>query len=123
MLVPPVNCLKPPLPPQISDCGAISGIEGSHNYTHNPNQTIAAALNQGGIDVNCGSGAGYYPPHMCNAVTAGTINGTDVDRAARRYWRTMMRLGMFGECGRSEQRADVAAGGLLLLLLLPGWLD
>jgi beta-D-xylosidase 4 len=79
----------------ISDCGAISGIEGSHNYTHNPNETIAAALNQGGVDVNCGSGAVYYPTHMCDAVAAGSINMTDVDRAARRYWRTMMRLGMF----------------------------
>ena len=33
--------------------GAINMIQGAHNYTQNFNTTIAAALNQGGIDVNC----------------------------------------------------------------------
>eukprot|EP01052_Picozoa_sp_SAG31_P040124 SAG31_NODE_5733_length_2354_cov_1.622616_1_plen_581_part_00 len=86
-------------------------IEGSHNYTHNPNDTVAAALNQGGVDVNCGSGAGYYPPHMCDAVAAGTINMTDVDRAARRYWRTMMRLGMFDPPEEQPMIMDSSAYG------------
>ena len=93
----------------ISDCGAINGIQGSHNYTHNANDTVAAALNQGGIDVNCGSGAGYYGPHMCDAVAAGTINITDVDRAARRYWRTMMRLGMFDPPETQPMIMDIGA--------------
>ena len=82
-------------------------IQGSHNYTHNSNDTVAAALNQGGVDVNCGSGAGYYPPHMCNAVDAGTINMTDVDRAARRYWRVMMRLGMFDPPEQQPMVTDI----------------
>ena len=43
----------------ISDCGAVSGIQGSHNYTQNSNATIAAALNQGGVDVNCGGSPAY----------------------------------------------------------------
>jgi beta-glucosidase-like glycosyl hydrolase len=40
----------------ISDCGAVSMISSTHNYTHDPNATMAAAMNQGGVDVNCGSG-------------------------------------------------------------------
>jgi beta-glucosidase-like glycosyl hydrolase len=81
----------------ISDCGAINGIAGSHHYTNTTSTTIAAALNQGGVDVNCGGSPPYYTRHMCTAVADGTVKQTDVDRAARRYWRTMMRLGMFDE--------------------------
>jgi hypothetical protein len=33
--------------------------------------------------------------HACGAVAAGAIAQSDIDRAVRRYWRTMMRLGMF----------------------------
>ena len=36
----------------ISDCGAVNGITASHNYTHSPDATVAAAMNQGGGDVN-----------------------------------------------------------------------
>ena len=79
----------------ISDCGAVSGIMGSHNYTHSASATIAAAMNQGGVDVNCGSSPPYYTQHVCDALNHGDIASTDLDRAARRYWRTMMRLGMF----------------------------
>ena len=76
----------------ISDCGAVDGIQHSHNYTHNFSSTIRAALNGGGVDVNCGQ---FYPVHMCDAVSAGVVSQSDLDRAARRYWRTMFRLGMF----------------------------
>ena len=79
----------------ISDCGAVDGIQGSHNYTQDSNATIAAALNQGGVDVNCGGSPAYYAQHMCAAVAHGSVSISDVDRAARRYFRTMMRLGMF----------------------------
>ena len=52
-------------------------------------------LHPGGVDVNCGQSPPYYTKYVCDAVKSGAINTTDVDRAARRYWRTMMRLGMF----------------------------
>jgi beta-glucosidase-like glycosyl hydrolase len=68
----------------ISDCGAIDGISGSHKYTNTPSTTIAAGLNQGGVDVNCGGSPAYYNKFMCNAVKDGTILQSDVDRAARR---------------------------------------
>eukprot|EP01051_Picozoa_sp_SAG22_P007922 SAG22_NODE_576_length_8982_cov_21.167736_5_plen_259_part_00 len=75
--------------------GAISGIQGSHNYTHTSNDTVRAALNQGGVDVNCGSDPAFYTQNVCKAVAHGSVNMTDVDRAARRLWKTMMKLGMF----------------------------
>ena len=39
----------------ISDCGAVQGITNSHQYTHSPDETIAAAMNQG---VCVGGGGG-----------------------------------------------------------------
>jgi len=81
-----------------SDCGAVDGISGSHNYTHDPNTTIAAALNHGGVDVNCGSSSPpFYTRHLCSALANGTVSLQDIDRAARRYWKTMMKLGMFDD--------------------------
>jgi beta-glucosidase-like glycosyl hydrolase len=79
----------------ISDCGAVEGIKASHNYTQSDAATIAMALNQGGVDVNCGGGSPpYYTRHVCAAVAAGAIAAADVDRAARRYFTVVLRLGM-----------------------------
>eukprot|EP00936_MAST-01D_sp_MAST-1D-sp1_P002142 g2142.t1 len=52
----------------ISDCGAVAMIQGSHHYAHNDSATVAAALNQGGVDVNCGLSPPFYTRHMCAAV-------------------------------------------------------
>ena len=69
-------------------------MDGHALPTHTADATIAAAMNQGGVDVNCGQ---YYAQHVCDALEHGAISSTDLDRAARRYWRTMMRLGMFDD--------------------------
>ena len=45
------------------------------------------------MDVNCGGSPTFYTQHVCDAVAKGSVQQSDVDRAARRYWRTMMRLG------------------------------
>ncbi len=53
----------------ISDCGAINGIQGDHAYTSTPSETVAAAMNQGGVDVNCGD---FYPVcGVCVCVVCG----------------------------------------------------
>eukprot|EP00040_Diaphanoeca_grandis_P037541 m.245586 g.245586 ORF g.245586 m.245586 type:complete len:1015 (+) comp33837_c3_seq28:144-3188(+) len=80
----------------ISDCGAVSGIQVAHHYTNDPNATIAAALNQGGVDVNCGdSNPTFYTQYICDAVANGSVTQSDVDRGVRRMWKTMFKLGMF----------------------------
>lgn len=80
----------------ISDCGAVMMIQGSHQYTDNFNATIKTALNQGGVDVDCSAETPpFYTRNMCTAVAGGFVAQSDVDRAARRYWRTLMRLGYF----------------------------
>ena len=76
----------------MSDCGAVAGITGSHRYTSTANATIAAALVQGGVDLDCGT---YYPEHMCQALTDGAVSQGDIDQGARRVFRAMLRLGFF----------------------------
>jgi hypothetical protein len=67
-------------------------------------------MNQGGVDVDCSAESPpYYTRHVCDAVKGGAVQQTDVDRAARRYWRTLMRLGMFDEM---EQQPMVTKVGV-----------
>ena len=67
------------------------------------------ALNQGGVDVDCGSQTPpFYTQHMCDAVAAGAVAQADVDRAVGRYWRAMMRLGMCDTCEPCIRPFDIA---------------
>ena len=51
----------------VSDCGAVSGITGSHNYTHTPDDTVRTAL-RGGTDLNCGTYVHIPPLLDCQIV-------------------------------------------------------
>ena len=77
---------------------------GGHNYTGwcgdqpcpvNSKQgvgaTVAAALNDGGIDYNCGP---LYKTQLYNALVLGSVTEEDIDRAAARIYHTQIRLGM-----------------------------
>ena len=77
----------------ISDCGAVYHFCG-HNYTRgNSNGTnMAAALNQGGVDYNCGQ---FYEENLYKQMQAGFVKESDMDRAVGRVLRTMFKLGMF----------------------------
>lgn len=93
----------------VSDCSAIELFEeryvfppganfsyGGHNYTRNTSDTIRAALVQGGTDADCPvSSNNFYSLYINDALKAGAIAKADVDRAARRVFRTMFNLGMF----------------------------
>lgn len=92
----------------VSDCSAIELFEerfvfppganfsyGGHNYTHNASETIQAALVQGGTDADCPvSTNNFYSLYIPDALKAGAVAKADVDKAARRIFRTMMKLGM-----------------------------
>lgn len=92
----------------VSDCSAIELFEetfvfppganfsyGGHNYTRNSSDTIRAALVQGGTDADCPvSSNNFYSLYIPDALEQGAIAKEDVDRAARRVFRTMFKLGM-----------------------------
>jgi beta-glucosidase-like glycosyl hydrolase len=92
----------------VSDCSAIELFEenfvfppganfsyGGHNYTRNSTDTVRAALVQGGTDADCPvSSNNFYSLYIPDALKTGAIEKADVDRAARRVFRTMFKLGM-----------------------------
>lgn len=64
---------------------------GGHNYTTTVGETVRAALVQGGIDLNCGA---LYKTNLYSELKSGSVSEADIDRAARRVYRTAFRLGM-----------------------------
>ena len=76
---------------------------GGHNYTgwcgqkacrfnskEGVGATVDAALNQGGIDYNCGP---LYKTQLYNALQMGAVSEADIDRAAGRIYHTQIKLG------------------------------
>ena len=57
---------------------------------------MRAALVQGGTDADCPAGKSMYASYMMDALEDGAIARADIDRAARRVFRTIFRLGMLG---------------------------
>ena len=57
---------------------------------------MRAALVQGGTDADCPAGKSMYASYMMDALADGAIARADIDRAARRVFRTIFRLGMLG---------------------------
>jgi beta-glucosidase-like glycosyl hydrolase len=85
----------------VSDCSAIDLMGqhdyfnySGHNYTKNSSDTVRAGLVQGGTDADCPAGPNFYSLHMMDALVSGAIDKADIDRAARRIFKTMFRLGM-----------------------------
>lgn len=76
----------------ISDCNAIEHFCG-HNYSlgNSVGTNIAAALNQGGVDYNCGQ---FYEQNLFKQMKAGFIKESDLDRAVGRVLTSMFKLGM-----------------------------
>ena len=55
---------------------------------------MRAALVQGGIDLNCGA---LYKTNLFSSLQRGAVGKPDVDRAARRLYRTHFRLGLLDD--------------------------
>ena len=75
----------------VSDCGAVSTIMDTHNYTHTVEDTVAVALHAG-TDLNCGD---FYSKHTQEALDKKTIVEGDIDRAVERTFNVLVRLGYF----------------------------
>jgi xylan 1,4-beta-xylosidase len=69
-------------------------------------------MNQGGVDVNCAGSPTFYTRHVCNAVASGSVAQSDIDRAARRNWSTMLRLGMFDPIEQQPMITNIGAAAV-----------
>jgi beta-glucosidase-like glycosyl hydrolase len=85
---------------------------GGHNYTgwcagkpcavnskEGVGATVNAALNEGGIDYNCGP---LYKTNLYNALQLGAVTEADIDRAAARIYMTQIKLGMLDDAATQE---------------------
>jgi xylan 1,4-beta-xylosidase len=80
-----------------SDCGAVSDVRFTHNYTANASATARVTL-RAGMDIGCDDflvAAGVIPA----ALADGSITQDDVDTAVRRQLRVRMRTGEFDPRG------------------------
>lgn len=74
----------------VSDCWAIRDFHEHHKVTGSIAESAALAVKKG-CDLNCGS---VYEGLM-DALDAGLLEESDIDRSLRRLLRTRFRLGMF----------------------------
>ncbi len=74
----------------VSDCGAIADITRGHKYKPTMAEASAVAV-KAGTDLTCGN---EYRT-LVDAVKAGQITGTEIDRALVRLFTARFRLGMF----------------------------
>ena len=69
------------------DSGDVEGVERNSSA-----QVCKAALEEGGLSVNCG---GYLPHHLEAAVQNGTVSEAALDAALTRTWEASISLGNF----------------------------
>ena len=75
----------------VGDCGAVSTIMNTHNYTLTVEDTVAAALHAG-TDLDCGH---FYFNNTQLALDNGTIVEEDIDQAVQHTFNVLVRLGWF----------------------------
>eukprot|EP00463_Aulacantha_scolymantha_P002743 TRINITY_DN347_c0_g1_i2.p1 TRINITY_DN347_c0_g1~~TRINITY_DN347_c0_g1_i2.p1 ORF type:complete len:577 (-),score=112.83 TRINITY_DN347_c0_g1_i2:136-1608(-) len=73
-----------------SDCGATSGVEKTHHYTHNFSDTVMATLGAG-MDIDCGSE--LKSDSLVAAVKAGSVKEALLDGALEHLVLVQIRLG------------------------------
>lgn len=73
------------------DCGAVSDIYTGHLYAKTPEEAAAMAL-KAGVDTDCGS---VFQTSVINALKAGLIDESDIDRALVNMFTIRMRIGEF----------------------------
>ncbi|KAL8058445.1 hypothetical protein ABFX02_03G018600 [Erythranthe guttata] len=74
-----------------SDCGAVSLLYGTQNYSKSHEDAVADVL-KAGLDVECGN---YLTNHTKSAIEKGKVSEHDIDRALRNLFTIRMRLGLF----------------------------
>ena len=74
-----------------SDCGGVDNLYSGHHYVADDLHAVPAALH-GGCDLDCG---GVYQSVGAQAVQAGLVTETEVDRALGRAFTGLLRTGWF----------------------------
>lgn len=95
----------------VTDCGALADIYTAHNYTASWNETVRAAMQQGGTDAECDD---VYAQYLAGAYQAGYVNLTDMQRSGSNVLRQVFSLGLLDPASSSEyntygpERVDTA---------------
>lgn len=72
-----------------SDCGAVSNVYNTHNYTHTPSATCAVTLDAG-MDIECGV---FLQSHLDDAINDKNVSMATVDAALVNLFTVQLRLG------------------------------
>lgn len=75
----------------VSDCGAVTDIHHTHQYTRDAAESAAAAL-KAGCDLSCDH---VYYENMGEALQRGLVSEADLDQALERTLGTRFKLGLF----------------------------
>lgn len=75
----------------VSDCDSVDVLYNSQHYTKTPEDAAAITI-LAGLDLNCGT---FLGKHTQDAVKAGKLKESDVDKAITNNFAVLMRLGFF----------------------------
>lgn len=76
----------------VSDCGAVTYLQKSHQFVTDKERAAKAAL-EAGLDLECG--ADVYPDHLLPAYKKGLVSKAAIDTAASRILTSRFKLGIF----------------------------
>lgn len=74
-----------------SDCGAVSDVQYTHNYTSTTDETCNVVMTSG-MDIGCD---GFLPPNLPQALNDNAVTLADIDTALTNLFMVRMRLGQF----------------------------
>nr|GLL32383.1 beta-xylosidasealpha-l-arabinofuranosidase 1 [Ipomoea trifida] len=76
----------------VSDCDSIEVILDDQKWLNDePEDAVSQAL-KAGLDLDCGN---YYTKFAANAVESGKVRESEIDKALKYLYTTLMRLGLF----------------------------
>lgn len=76
----------------VSDCGAVTYLQKSHQFVTDEPQAAKAAI-EAGLDLECGNN--IYTHHLLPAYEQGLVSREDIDQAAGRVLSGRFKLGIF----------------------------
>ncbi|ESQ40908.1 hypothetical protein EUTSA_v10012739mg [Eutrema salsugineum] len=87
----------------VSDCDSVDVMYTSQHYTKTPEEAVAKSL-LAGLDLNCDHFTGQ---HAMEAVKAGLVNETAIDKAISNNFATLLRLGFFDGDPKNKPYGDL----------------
>lgn len=87
----------------VSDCDSVEVMYTRQHYTETPEEAVAKSI-LAGLDLDCGTFSGQ---HAMEAVKAGLVNESAIDKAISNNFATLMRLGFFDGDPRKQPYGDL----------------